>query len=250
MKIRVIANRALHIKELHSDFTNVKGITFYELQNFYRRFSDDVKRTTIDWRIYELHRLGILHRNARGIYSLSETNVYIPDVSRSLKNLSGSVRKQFPYLNFCIWTTKWINEFMLHQPSRFYTILEVEKEAMESVFYALKDAGKNVYLDTSEEVLSKYILDSKEPIIITRLASEAPTLRVGNVNSVPLEKILVDLLCDEKLFGAYQGAELARIYRSAFEKYTISHAKLLRYASRRNRKQSVEKLIEVINEKQ
>src|SRR5690606_16274070 len=123
---------------------------------------DEVKRSTIDWRIYELHQQGILHRISRGMYSLSKTNIFVPDVSRSLKNLFGSVRNQFPYVNSCLWTTKWINEFMLHQPGKFYTILEVEKEVMESVFYALKEQGKEVFLDPSEEIISKYVMDSKE----------------------------------------------------------------------------------------
>lgn len=135
---------------------------------------------------------------------------------------------------------------MLHQPGKFYTILEVEKEVMESVFYALKEQGKEVFLDPSEEIISKYVMDSKEPIIISRLTTEAPTQQVENISTVTLEKILVDLFCDEKLFGTYQGAELERIYRSAFEKYTVSNSKLLRYANRRNKKNDIEQLIEKI----
>ena len=44
---------------------------------------------------------------------------------------------------------------MLHQPGRFYTILEVEKDAMESVFYELSGQRKDVFLDPSKEILIK-----------------------------------------------------------------------------------------------
>jgi hypothetical protein len=33
---------------------------------------------------------------------------------------------------------------MLHQPGRFYTLVEVEKDAIENVFYSLKENKHNV----------------------------------------------------------------------------------------------------------
>lgn len=245
-KPQVIANKSLHIRELRNAFAHGKSISVDDLIRFYKRFEETISRSTVDWRIYELNQQGILHRVARGTYSLSETNTFIPDVTLSMKQLYGSIRKQFPFAESCIWTTRWINEFMLHQPGRFYTIIEVEKDVMESVFFALKEQGKEVFLDPSDEVLNKYVIDTREPVIVTRLTSESPILKIDNVNTVTLEKILVDLLCDEKLFAAQQGAELERIYRTAFEKYTVSTTKLLRYASRRSKKEEIEKRIEKI----
>jgi hypothetical protein len=132
---------------------------------------------------------------------------------------------------------------MLHQPGRFYTILEVDKDAMESVFYDLKDQGRDVFLNPSEEVLSKYVVSKKEPIIITSLITEAPLEEIDGVKTTSLEKVLVDICSNETLFSAQQGAELTRIYETAFEKYTISETKLLRYARRRNKKEVVEQQI-------
>ncbi|MEX1001800.1 MAG: DUF6577 family protein [Crocinitomicaceae bacterium] len=242
-KTQIIASKSLHIKELRNAFAHGKRITVEDLIRFYEKFEDQVKRSTVDWRIYELNKQGVLHRIARGMYSLAETNTYVPNVSRSLKYLYGSIHKQFPYVNICLWTTKWLNEFMVHQPFHFYTILEIEKEVMESVFYSLKDQGKEVFLDPSEEVLDKYVANADEPIILTGLTTESPTQEVNKVITTTLEKMLVDIYCDEKLFGAQQGAELERIYKSAFEKYTISEPKLLRYANRRNKKEEIAELI-------
>lgn len=180
---------------------------------------------------------GVLYRISRGLYSFSEPNYYVPEVSQSLKQLFIASKKQLPFVQMCIWSTKWINEFMLHQPGRFYTILEVEKDDRESVFYALKDMGKDIYLDPREDVLNKYVVDKKDPIIITSLVSEAPTQEVDGIDTITLEKLLVDILCNETLFAAQQGAELERIFSNAQEKYTIRKAKMLRYASRRNKKE-------------
>ncbi len=245
-----IAKKSLHIKELRNTFGHDQSISVLDLIQFFQRFEEKVNRSTVDWRIYELTKLGILHRIDRGTYSLSETHYFKPEVSRSLKLLFGIVKNQFPYLNICVWNTKLINEFMLHQPGRFYTILDVDKDAMESVFYELKDQGRDVFLNPSEEVLSKYVISKKEPIIITSLITEAPLEEIDGVKTASLEKVLVDICSNETLFSSQQGAELIRIYESAFEKYTISETKLLRYARRRNKKEIVEQLIKKTKKRQ
>lgn len=100
-----------------------------------------------------------------------------------------------------------------------------------------------MFLNPSEEVLSKYVISKKEPIIITSLITEAPLEEINGIKTATLEKVLVDICSNEILFSSQQGAELSRIYEAAFEKYTISETKLLRYARRRNRKEVVEQLI-------
>lgn len=199
----------------------------------------------MDWRIHDWVQKGLLYRVGRGLYSFSENEKkdYIPEINRSLKYLSGKILSQFPFIEVCIWSTKWLNEFMLHQPFRFYTVVEVEKEVMESVFYSLKENGKEVFLDPSEEIVNNYVVNATEPIIITRLTTEAPTQKVNKVVTQTIEKLLVDIYCDPVIFAAQQGAELRRIYQAVFDKYNVNNAKMLRYASRRNKRDEIEKFI-------
>lgn len=216
-----------------------------DIISFYKQFDDNIKRATVDWRIYDLVDKGILHRVSRGLYSLKENEgkAYIPEINKSLKYLSGKIYNQFPFIDTCIWSTKWLNEFMLHQPFRFYTIVEVEKEVMESVFYALKEQGKVVFLDPSEEILNNYVVNASEPIIITRLTTEAPTQKINKVVTQTIEKLLVDLYCDPIIFSAQQGAELKRIYQTVFDKYNVDTTKMFRYARRRNKRDEIKSFI-------
>lgn len=115
---------------------------------------------------------------------------------------------------------------------------------MESVFYEMKDQGKDTYLNPSDEIIDKYITSRKSPLIILPLVSEAPTQEIDGVRTITIEKMLVDLVSNDLLFAAHQGSELKRIFKSAYEKYALSEAKLLRYASRRNRKNEVKALLE------
>ncbi|KAB1063141.1 hypothetical protein F3059_10870 [Salibacter halophilus] len=240
-----MTDRSLHINKLRDTFTNKSKITIQDLIDFYKQFEEETKRSTIDWRIYKLTQRGVLQRISRGNYSLSKSKVktFVPEIDKSLKHLFNTVNKQFPYIKASLWTTKWINEFMLHQPGKFHTLLEVDREVMESVFYDLKDKRKNVFLDPSKEIIDKYVTNIKDPIIIVPLITEAPTQRVNEVHTITIEKMLVDIFCDPDLFAAYQGTEMIRIYETALEKYHINEPKMLRYANRRSKKPEIQKII-------
>ena len=240
-----ITTKTIHINKLKEAFSNKESVRVSDIIAFYKQFDKNIKRATVDWRIYNLVDKGVLHRVSRGVYSFSEDErkEYVPEISRPLKYLSGKIYNQFPFIDTCIWSTKWLNEFMLHQPFRFYTIVEVEKEVMESVFYALREHGKEVFLDPSDEIVSKYVVNASEPIIITKLTTEAPTQVVNKVVTQTIEKLLVDVFCDPIIFAAQQGSELERIYQAAYDKYNVNNTKMFRYASRRNKRDEIENFI-------
>lgn len=138
----------------------------------------------------------------------------------------------------CIWNTSVLNELMVHQPGKFYTLVEVDKEATESVFYFLKDKMKNIFLEPSSDILSLYASSEKEVIIIQSLVSEAPVQKNKGVQTITIEKLLVDIFCDEITFAAQQGGEMKTIFRNAFERYSINENKMIRYADRRGKKEA------------
>jgi len=129
---------------------------------------------------------------------------------------------------------------MLHQPGRYYQLIEVDKDAMESVFYYLKDRNYSVFMEPSEQLIRRYIIDEKEPCIVKSLVSEAPIQLVNGFPTVTIEKLLVDIFCDPVIFNAQQGSEMNQIFNEAFEKYSISESKMLRYASRRRKKKELD----------
>jgi hypothetical protein len=60
-----------------------------------------------------------------------------------------------------------------------------------------------------------------------------------------LEKILVDAAGDKEMAFA-QGSELYTIYENVFSSHTVNKARMLRYASRRNRKEQILKILKSI----
>jgi hypothetical protein len=207
---------------------------------FYRTFEPEVKKTTVNWRIYNLVQEGILNRVGRGKFSLGKGDAYIPEISNKLNSVYKKMKSHFPFLTVCLWSTSVLDEFMLHQPARYYQLIEVDKDAMESVFYYLKERNYSVFMEPSEQLIRRYMIDEKEPWIVKSLVSEAPIQLVNGFPTVTIEKLLVDIFCDPVIFNAQQGSEMNQIFGEAFEKYSISESKMLRYASRRRKKKELD----------
>jgi hypothetical protein len=196
--------------------------------------------------VYSLVQKGILNRIGRGKFIIGEGKNFIPEISPKMKAINSKLKKAFPYLKVCIWNTSALNEFMVHQPGRFYLLIEVEKEATQSIFYFLKDAKYSVFIDPTNDLLEKYLPNEKESLIIRSLVSEAPIQNIKGINTISLEKMLVDVFCDDVIFSAQQGSEMRTIFKEALNKYSVNENRMLRYADRRRKKESFAKYINSI----
>ncbi len=244
-----ISKDKLHIEKLNTYFKTQESFKTQEIVEFLNRFEPNLSKTTINWRIFSLVKKGILKRIGRGTFTLEETKYFLPEITSEQKSLQKKIKKEFPFLDLCIWNTSSINEFSIHQTNQYFQIIEVEKEATQSIFIHLKEQKNNVFLEPTKEVFERYITDSKNVIIIKTLITEAPTLNINNIKTSSLEKILVDIFCDKIIFSAYQGNEIKNIYKNAFSKYAINESKLLRYANRRGKKEELKNYLKLINGK-
>jgi rRNA maturation protein Rpf1 len=220
--------------------------TTEDIANFYLEFEPELKQTTINWRVYTLVQMGVLCRIGRGRFSLGESITYVPELSSKIKSVYNKLRKEFPYLDICIWNTIILNQFMIHQPGRFFLIIEVDKEAIQAVFYFLKELKYPVFFELTNDILERYLPEDKEAVIIKPLVTEAPVQNVNGLNTITIEKLLVDIFCDDVIFSAQQGTEMMTIFNEAFKKYSINHSRMLRYANRRRKKESFQEYLSTI----
>ena len=206
-----------------------------------------IKEATVNWRIYCLIQMGILNRIGRGKFNLGEGKSYIPEIDKKIIILNNRLRKHYPYLTICLWSTSVFNEFMLHQPGRFYLLVEADRDGTESIFHYMKEKKYSVFLNPTKELFQRYIPDEKETWIVKSLVSEAPTQNISGINTATIEKMLVDIFCDPLTFDAQQGSELEMIFRKSFEKYTVNENKMLRYADRRRKKKELSEFLDKIS---
>jgi hypothetical protein len=175
----------------------------------------------------------IIKRIGTGKFILGHSRIYKPDITGSIIEINTILKKQFPYLDYCIWNTSVFNEFMIHQPGKFYNMVETERDAVESVFYFLKENNYSAYLEPDEEILNKYASGDNSPVIVKPLVTESPALLIDGIKTAGIEKMLVDIFFDDITFASQQGSEMINIFKTALEKYSVSENRMLRYADRR-----------------
>lgn len=234
--------------KLIEEFKNKGAFSRGELLDFFRYFQPDLKEGTFGWRIYDLKNKNIIKSVRKGYYTISNKPKYKPEVSDTLLKLTKVISNRFENIKYCIWDSDWLNEFSQHQSSKKLIIIEIEKDFVESLYYELKDTFRfDFYLNPDEKAIDFYISESSNPVIIKKLITRSPILKRNeqriNFYTPLLEKILVDLFTESKLFYFYQGAELIHIYENAIKNYTLNYTKLFSYAKRRKKEQDIKQFM-------
>ncbi len=239
---------------------NINGMTIaeqildyaaHQMQTFRRRdlmqFLESKKISVASAHVL-LKRLveqGKLIRVGHGIYSKAEggkTN-FIYRISEEEQKIAEQVKEKFPFVKFCVWKPSVLTPYMRHVPANRMLIVDVERTAMESVFSFLQGNHTDMHmlLNPTSQECERYI--TTDSILIVRtLINEAPVTVADDTPVPTLEKILVDTTKDKELVFA-QGAELYTIYEEAFSCHNVNRSRLLRYATRRHRKEQVLKII-------
>ena len=88
-------------------------------------------------------------------------------------------------------------------------------------------------------------LTGTDAIVVRQLIGQSPLTEVDGCTVPRIEKILVDAIGDNELFFA-SGSEIYNIFEYTRERNHVNMSKLMRYASRRNRKTKVEIIINSI----
>lgn len=147
----------------------------------------------------------------------------------------------------CIWSPRVLSFFMIHVPNIGYTFVDVEKEGMESVFHALQNMNlsRNILFAPSVKDCERY-LTGTDAIVVRQLIGQSPLTEVDGSTVPRIEKILVDAIGDNEMQFA-GGSEIYNIYEYVRERNNVNMSKLMRYASRRNRKEKVEQIFNTID---
>lgn len=199
---------------------------------------------TLSEQLNRLLRSGQLIRLEHGVYKLSDDTGKDFSVvcTEEMRKINQQIKNQFPFVDYCLWTGSTLLPYMHHIPNLNLMLVDVEREVAESVFNLLNsDNTKRVFLMPSLTDFERYI-STNEAIIIRPLISESPLQLVDGINTPTIEKILVDIVGDVE-FSFLQGSEINYVYTTIFERHSVNKSKLLRYATRRGRKQEVVQLL-------
>ena len=207
----------------------------------------DVERNTLSWHLSNLCKKGKLRRVGRGIYTIQTANTFLVKTNAKVRSLYRSLLRQYPFADFCVYSANVITP-LLHDMMPNNTIyVETNRDTIMSVFEMLFPKYKGrLFLAPTKEIATTYIEFSRENIIVKPLVTEAPLTLDGKVPVPTLEKLLVDTRVDAD-YSYLQGYENLEMLRTAISHYNVNRNRLLRYADRRNMKNSILKDLETIN---
>lgn len=233
-------NTSYNENDLIEYFKPFDSFTSADISLFFRKIEPEIKQSTINWRTHRLVQKSVIYSLGKGIFTLKPIVEFKPIADKTIISLSRIISKTFPFINFVIWNNSILNTISQHISNKNIILIEVEKDSIESVFLLLKEKKKEVYINPSAEIINNYIYDSNKTVyVIKNLISESPLLKVDNYTMPSIEKILVDVYSNPSLFQSYQGRELRYLFTNAFEKYSISVQKMIRYATRRGKKEEL-----------
>ncbi|MDE5844032.1 MAG: hypothetical protein K2H44_01415 [Muribaculaceae bacterium] len=181
----------------------------------------------------------------RGLFSLSNAfkPQYIYTQSNAEIELSTALLQKFPFVSNCVWKANAIAPFMQHVPSMSFVRVDVERITMESVFqYLQRQYPENMILLNPSQCECERYINIDNIIIVRPLIAETPLSSYKGINRPAIEKILVDIVSDKE-FDYVGGFELHYIFSNVFESVDVNKKKLLRYASRRNKKEKIEHIL-------
>ena len=206
----------------------------------------DIDRKKLSWYLGKLCRNGRLRRVGRGVYTLQSANAFMVKANAKARSLYRSLSGQYPFADFCVYGANVITPLLHDMMPNNTLYVETNRDTTQSVFdMLLPKYNGRIFLAPTKEIATTYIDFSKENIIVKPLVTEAPLSLDGKVPVPTLEKLLVDTRVDADFYYLH-GYENLEMLRTAISHYDVNQTRLLRYADRRNAKDSIQKDLETI----
>ncbi len=217
------------------------------LVNELKTIKPDLSDSAYQWAITILIRSGTIAKMGYDSYALSigvPKKEYNPVYSKSSLELIALICEEYPYVQFTVFETILLNDYLNHLIAQNTIFLQVEKESSIYIFRFLQECGyTNIMYKPNKEEYDLYW--SSDCIVITDLISQAP-LKKENQHSIMLEKMLVDILADKLISSTYSKNELSDIFKQALNKYLVDKVRMLRYAGRRNKEKEIREYLEEV----
>jgi len=217
------------------------------LTSVFQDISPNISDTAVRNRIFNYIRRGILAQVTNGHFTLDVKANWNPVSSDGLnaawKVLSGDYREN----HFCLWSTKWINEFINLQAFNEVLFIEAEHIVAQSVYFKLAEKYNGVFFSPGEKEIDFYIAGKQKSYVIRPLITRAPLINpvpftlTGKKRPVPerrlpiprIEKLLTDVYYDKNLLSAWKYEE-EKIWQDAYSRYNINFSTVYNYAQRRD----------------
>jgi uncharacterized protein DUF6577 len=149
---------------------------------------------------------GIVADSGRGWYSRHKKPVNLDP--KPVSKIIRDVKKAFPLLDFCCWSTVQFNPFAQHLIAQPTIFLYAESDALETVAETLKKNGWYAWANPGKINAQRYVQPGEKTVILRPSTSKQPE---STNHAASIEKALVDLSVESHKLQIIAGPEVQRI---------------------------------------
>ncbi len=174
---------------------------------------------------------GIVTDAGRGWYSRHAKSVTLDP--KPVAKLIREVKKAFPLLDFCCWSTVQFNPFAQHLIAQPTIFLYAESDALEAVAETLKKSGWYAWANPGKVNGQRYVQPGEKTVILRPSISKQPE---STNHAAPIEKALVDLSVESHKLQLLESSEVQRIIDNLLGTGLLQVSVLLGYAELKREK--------------
>ena len=174
---------------------------------------------------------GIVSDAGRGWYSRHTKPVSLDP--KPVAKIIRAVKKAFPLLDFCCWSTVQFNSFAHHLIAQPTIFLYTESDALETVAGFLKKEGWDAWSNPGKSIAERFVHPGDRTVVLRSAIVKQPQAKD---HVAPIEKALVDLVIEAQKLKLLDIPEVQRIIDTALGAGLLQLAVLLAYADEKREK--------------
>ncbi len=213
-----------------------------DLFRVFRSEKQDLSDAAFRWTLYNLLQEKRIFKIDYDTYVTVKPHslpIYRPYYSVKAKALMGMLEEKYPDLNFVIFESTLLNEFLNHQIAQNTIYVQAEKDVSSYIFDTLQEEYKGrVLYRPGKTDFDRYW--TQDCIVVLDLISQTP-LSQEEPHEITIEKILVDIVAEKSIAATFSPAEVPFVYENVIRSYQVNRRKVQRYAGRRGKLSLIEK---------
>ena len=234
------------LRDFLLDRYKYKTMTTAEIVDDLLKIYPTVNRNTVIWNLNELIKRGDIVRIGRGRYLFFNESCrdFSTPLFDDVEQITDIISARFKYVKIVLTDSKWFSNYLVQQPFSTVVKIEVNTPAVDAVVNLLRQEGYKAFSTSEIEDAYKYFSEARI-FVIDKIRYNNPTKKYqDNISIAKVEKIMVDIACDDEVFKQYQGWELDNFYANVTEHCAVNFSTIIKYASCRGRKQQILSLLE------
>jgi len=213
---------------------------YFSLNAVKRALADadiDLADDTLREYVSEAMATGIVSDAGRGWYSRHTKPVSLDP--KPVSKIIREVKKAFPLLDFCCWSTVQFNTFAQHLIAQSTILFYAESDTLDSVANALKAAGWDAWVNPGKADVERFVHPGEKTVVLRPAISKQPTA-IDHV--APIEKALVDILVEAFKLQLMDSGEAQRILDAVLRAGIIQLPVIIGYSEIRGIKLSSQEI--------